>query len=107
MPGCLSYVVAKDAAEADAIWITEIWDDASSHKASLQLPAVRAAIAKGRPLIAGFISALRSMQQEFKIAGEPDINVLARLPGAMQPGPAAYWPFGAPAAAAVPVHGGD
>jgi uncharacterized protein (TIGR00255 family) len=38
-----------------------------------------------RPLIAGFISALRSMQQEFEITGEPDINVLARLPGAMQP----------------------
>lgn len=38
-----------------------------------------------RPLIAGFITALRSMQQEFEIAGEPDINVLARLPGAMQP----------------------
>jgi uncharacterized protein (TIGR00255 family) len=38
-----------------------------------------------RPLIAGYISALRAMQQEFTIAGEPDINVLARLPGAMQP----------------------
>jgi uncharacterized protein (TIGR00255 family) len=38
-----------------------------------------------RPLIAGFISALRAMQQEFEIAGEPDINILARLPGAMQP----------------------
>ena len=38
-----------------------------------------------RPLIAGFISALKAMQQEFEIAGEPDINVLARLPGAMQP----------------------
>ncbi|HEX8843528.1 MAG TPA: YicC/YloC family endoribonuclease [Pyrinomonadaceae bacterium] len=38
-----------------------------------------------RPLIAGFITALRSMQQEFEIAGEPDINVLARLPGALQP----------------------
>lgn len=38
-----------------------------------------------RPLIAGFISALRAMQREFEIAGEPDINVLARLPGAMQP----------------------
>lgn len=38
-----------------------------------------------RPLIAGFISALRSMQQEFNVQGEPDINVLARLPGAMQP----------------------
>jgi uncharacterized protein (TIGR00255 family) len=38
-----------------------------------------------RPLIAGFISALRAMQQEFALTGEPDINVLARLPGAMQP----------------------
>jgi uncharacterized protein (TIGR00255 family) len=38
-----------------------------------------------RPLIAGYISALRAMQQEFSIVGEPDLNVLARLPGAMQP----------------------
>lgn len=38
-----------------------------------------------RPLIAGYITALKTMQQEFEIAGEPDINVLARLPGAMQP----------------------
>ena len=38
-----------------------------------------------RPLFAGYISVLRAMQQEFEIAGEPDINVLARLPGAMQP----------------------
>jgi len=38
-----------------------------------------------RPLIAGFIGALRTMQQEFNVAGEPDINVLARIPGAMQP----------------------
>lgn len=54
MPGCLSYIVAKDAAEPDAIWITEVWDSKTSHDASLSLPAVRAAIAKGKPLIAGF-----------------------------------------------------
>ncbi len=52
MPGCLSYVVATDPAEADAIWITEAWDSQASHQASLSLPSVRAAIAKGRPLIA-------------------------------------------------------
>ena len=34
---------------------------------------------------AGFVTALRAMQQEFDLSGEPDINVLARLPGAMQP----------------------
>jgi quinol monooxygenase YgiN len=54
MPGCLSYVVAHDPAQADALWITEVWDSEASHKASLSLPAVQAAIAKGRPLIAGF-----------------------------------------------------
>jgi quinol monooxygenase YgiN len=54
MPGCLSYVVAKDTMDADGIWITEVWDDAVSHKASLQLPAVREAITRAKPLIAGF-----------------------------------------------------
>jgi len=54
MPGCVSYGIAKDKQDADAIWITETWIDQASHQASLALPAVRAAIAKGRPLIAGF-----------------------------------------------------
>lgn len=35
-------------------------------------------------LIAGFIHAMREMQREFGLRGEPDINVLARLPGALQ-----------------------
>jgi quinol monooxygenase YgiN len=54
MPGCLSYVVAKDPADANAIWITEVWDSEESHKASLSLPSVKQAITRGRPLIAGF-----------------------------------------------------
>lgn len=54
MPGCRAYLIAEDVKDADSLWITEIWDDAASHKASLQLPEVRAAIAKGRPLIAAF-----------------------------------------------------
>ena len=54
MPGCLSYVIATDATDPDALWITEVWDSQASHQASLALPAVKAAIAKGRPLIAGF-----------------------------------------------------
>lgn len=56
MPGCLSYIVARDPGDADAIWITEVWDSRESHAASLQLPAVRATIARARPLIAGFDS---------------------------------------------------
>ena len=54
MPGCLSYIVANDAADADALWVTEVWDSRDSHKASLSLPAVQQAIARGKPLIAGF-----------------------------------------------------
>ena len=54
MPGCLSYVVAKDPRDTDALWITEVWDSAESHKASLTLPQVRDTIAKARPLIASF-----------------------------------------------------
>lgn len=54
MPGCLSYVVAKDSEDADAIWVTEVWDSKESHEASLSLPSVQEAIAQGRPLIAGF-----------------------------------------------------
>ncbi len=56
MPGCLSYIVAADAADANALWITEVWDSKASHDASLSLPAVKDAIAKGRPMIAGFAS---------------------------------------------------
>ena len=54
MPGCLSYIVARDPNDGDALWITEVWDSEASHAASLSLPAVKAAIAKGRALIAGF-----------------------------------------------------
>lgn len=54
MPGCFSYVIATDAADPDALWITEVWDNAASHKASLSLPAVQAAITRAKPLIAGF-----------------------------------------------------
>ena len=56
MPGCLSYIIAKDPKDENAIWITEGWNDEASHKASLQLPAVKDAITKARPLIAGFDS---------------------------------------------------
>ena len=54
MPGCLSYIVAADPADPDAIWVTEVWASQADHQASLALPAVQRAIAAGRPLIAGF-----------------------------------------------------
>lgn len=54
MPGCLSYVVAQDQTDPDAIWVTEVWDSQASHQASLSLPSVQEAIRLGKPLIAGF-----------------------------------------------------
>lgn len=54
MPGCLNYIVSRDPKDADAIWISEVWDSQASHRASLQLPSVQAAIARARPIIASF-----------------------------------------------------
>lgn len=54
MPGCLSYVIAKDKDDADAIWVSEVWDSKDSHENSLSRPSVKNAIAQGRPLIKGF-----------------------------------------------------
>lgn len=54
MPGCLSYVIAKDPDDESSIWITEVWESQAAHAASLTLPAVRDMITRARPLIAGF-----------------------------------------------------
>lgn len=53
MRGCLRYIIAKDTADPDGLLVTEVWDSADSHRASLKLTAVQAAIARGRQLIAG------------------------------------------------------
>ncbi len=54
MPGCLSYVSALDPLDPHVVWVTEVWESADTHAASLRLPSVQAAIEEGRPLIAGF-----------------------------------------------------
>jgi quinol monooxygenase YgiN len=54
MPGCFSYVVAKDAADENMLWVTEVWDSQASHDASLSLPAVKEAIPRGKALVANF-----------------------------------------------------
>jgi quinol monooxygenase YgiN len=54
MPGCLSYVVARDVEDEDAIWVSEAWESKEAHEASLSLPSVQDAISKGRPMIASF-----------------------------------------------------
>jgi len=56
MPGCLSYVVAEDA-DADSLWITEIWRDEATHRDS---PEIKSMIEAARPLIAGFDKPIRT-----------------------------------------------
>jgi uncharacterized protein (TIGR00255 family) len=38
-----------------------------------------------RPMIAGYLAAMRKMQEEFSLSGEPDLNVIARLPNVLLP----------------------
>jgi len=47
MPACFSYVLAKDSADENVTWITEVWDSLASHDASLSLP-------RAKPLISAF-----------------------------------------------------
>jgi quinol monooxygenase YgiN len=54
MPGCLSNVVARDPQDPDRLWVTEVWEDEASHRASLQLPVVAETIRRALPVIAGF-----------------------------------------------------
>lgn len=54
MPGCLSYVVAKDSAEENILWVTEVWDSKASHDASLSLRQVQDAIPRAKPIVANF-----------------------------------------------------
>ena len=37
-----------------------------------------------RPLISGYLSALKQMQEEFSLTGKPDLNFIARLPNVLQ-----------------------
>jgi quinol monooxygenase YgiN len=56
MPGCRSYVIAKDPLDANALWVTEVWEDTGSHQASLSMQQVKATIHKAMPLIASIES---------------------------------------------------
>lgn len=38
-----------------------------------------------RPMISGYLAAMREMQEEFSLTGEPDLNVIARLPNVLLP----------------------
>ena len=54
LPGCRSFVVARDSKDPDALWITEVWDSEAAWQASLEAPAVKASIDRAMSLIASF-----------------------------------------------------
>ena len=55
LAGCLAYVIAADPDDPQSLWITELWTDRASHEQSLRTEQVAAAIARGRPLMVGFL----------------------------------------------------
>jgi quinol monooxygenase YgiN len=50
--GCYLYVINRDPADPDGIWVYEAWRSPEDHRASLEHEAVIALISAARPLIA-------------------------------------------------------
>jgi quinol monooxygenase YgiN len=61
---CLLYLIGRVPDEPDAVLVYEVWTSAEAHRASLDNEETKAAIARGRPLIAGM-----SDRVEFEPAG--------------------------------------
>jgi len=64
--GCLLYEVGVNDDEPNTVFVMELWESQESHQASLQLDAVRAAIAEAMPYLSGEITSSR-----FTVVGSP------------------------------------
>ena len=62
--GCEFYAVGTSEADADLIWVQEVWLSKAHHDASLELPETKAAIAAAMPMLAGEFTS-----QEIDIVG--------------------------------------
>ena len=62
--GCQLYAVCIDPADQNVIWVSEIWDSAEQHDASLQLPETRTAIGRAMPMLTGDFT-----RQELTVVG--------------------------------------
>jgi len=62
--GCDLYVVGTSDTDKDLVWVHEVWASKEAHQGSLQLPEVKAAIAKTMPLLTGEFTS-----QELDIVG--------------------------------------
>ncbi|RUT30682.1 antibiotic biosynthesis monooxygenase [Paenibacillus zeisoli] len=50
--GCILYIINTPDNDPNSVWVTEVWNDASAHQASLALEGARELIQKAKPLIA-------------------------------------------------------
>ncbi|MGH9840801.1 MAG: putative quinol monooxygenase [Blastocatellia bacterium] len=51
--GCILYIVNKQAADPDGIYVIEIWESKEDHDNSLKVPGVRELIQQAMPILAG------------------------------------------------------
>lgn len=64
--GCLLYEVGVNDDEPDMVFVSELWESAAAHAASLELESVRTAIAEAMPLLSGEMGGHR-----FDVVGSP------------------------------------
>ena len=50
--GCISYIISKDNADNNSVWITEIWEAKEDHDNSLLLEGVKESISKAMGILA-------------------------------------------------------
>ncbi|MBL7933119.1 MAG: antibiotic biosynthesis monooxygenase [Bacteroidia bacterium] len=63
--GCDLYAIAKDQADPDSVWVTEIWESKEDHDNSLKLDSVKAVIMKAMPILDG----MPQKGQELEVLG--------------------------------------
>lgn len=59
------YLVSKDGASKNDVWITEVWDSKEDHDNSLSVPGVRELIGKAMPILDG----MPAKGQELELIG--------------------------------------
>lgn len=64
--GCLAYEVGFSEEAPETVFVSELWESADAHQASLELPGVRAAIVEAMPLLTGEMGGFR-----FTVSGSP------------------------------------
>ncbi len=64
--GALLYEVGIHSDHPDTVFVAELWTDSESHRASLGLREVQAAIAEARPLLSSEMGGF-----QFEVAGSP------------------------------------